>query len=307
MDDRPEEVHPEREALQRVASTRGQGCAEVANLLAGGTATRIQGDLRATCIRERIDAVVSRKLSSFDLVPVIVPHTVDVNSVERITAAVGGGPHSPLAVAVAARLGIAMGIPTTAASVYRASDSRELTLQRLGSLVAPFPSVQTHAVRGDSAVHLIESLDAATLLVVGAPGGSWFQRQIFGLGHRLAVRAPAGVLVVRTAEPRCYQMVEDDAGAVVGPHLSVSAARQIIHDPVVAVAEGGVLIGVVRSGELEELDGDLLMRDVMHPPVSVGAVEPIDAISDVREYFSGAPIPVIDDAGKIVGMIPLDA
>ena len=68
-----------------------------------------------------------------------------------------------------------------------------------------------------------------------------------------------------------------------------------------------MLIGVVRSGELEELDGDLLMRDVMHPPVSVGAVEPIDAISDVREYFSGAPIPVIDDAGKIVGMIPLDA
>ena len=307
MDARPEEVRPEREALQRVAWTRGQGCAEVANLLAGGTATRIDGDLRSTCIRERVDAVVSRKLSSFDLVPVIVPQSVDVDSVERITAAVGGGPHSPLAVAVAARLGIAMGIPTTAASIYRASDARESTLQRLGSLVAPYPSVQTRAVRGDSAVHLVESLDAATLLVVGAPGGSWFQRQIFGLGHRLAVRAPAGVLVVRTAESRCYQMVVDDAGAVAGAHLPVSAARQIIHDPVVAVAEGGRLIGVVRSDELEELDGDLLLRDVMHPPVSVGAVEPIDAISDVREYFSGAPIPVVDDAGKIVGMIPLGA
>lgn len=307
MDARPKEVSPEREALQRVAWTRGEGCAEVANLLAGGTATRIQGDLGATCIRERIDAIVSRKLSSFDLVPVIVPQSVDVNRVERIAAAVGGGPHSPLAVAVAARLGVAMGIPTTAASVYRASDGQESTLQRLESLVAPFPSVQTRAVRGDSAVHLIESLDAATLLVVGAPGGSWFQRQIFGQGHRLAVGAPAGVLVVRTAESRCYQMIVDNAGAVAGPHLPVSAARQVIHDPVVAVAESGVLVGIVRFDELEELDGDLLLRDVMHPPVSVGAVEPINAISDVRDYFNGAPIPVTDDAGKIVGMIPLGA
>lgn len=304
MEDGSNEVYPERGALQRVAWTRGDGCAEVANLLAGGTATRIDGDLRAMCIRERIDTVVSRKLSSFDLVPVIVPQSVDVSSVERITAAVGGGPHSPFAVAVAARLGITMGIPITAASVYRESEALESTLQHLEALVAPFPSVDTHAFRGDSAVHLIENLDDATLLVVGAPGGSWFQRQIFGPGHRLSVRAPAGVLVVRTAESRCYQLVEPGSGSVAGPHLSVSAARDIIHDPVVAVAEDGVLIGVVRSDELHELDGDLQMRDVMHPPVAVGAVEPVDAIKEVREYFAGGSIPVIDEAGKIVGMIP---
>ncbi len=307
MGDRSREIRPESGGLQRIAWTRGRGCAEVADLLAGGTATRIDGDLRATCIRERIDALVSRKLSSFDLVPVIVPHSVDIENVERITAAVGGGPHSPFAVAVAARLGITTGVPTTAASVYRSSDTREATLERLAALAAPFPSIQLRSVPGDSAIQLIEDLDSATLLVVGVPGGSWFQRQIFGPGHRLAVGAPAGVLIVRTSEPRCYQLVADDAGSVAGPHLSVAAARQIIHDPVVAIAEEGVLIGVVRSDELEDLDDELQMGDVMHPPVSVGAAEPIDAISDVREYFGGGPIPVVDDAGKIVGMIPLGA
>ncbi len=103
MDDQPDEVRLKHEPLQRVAWTRGGGCADAANLLAGGTAMRIEGDLRTTCVRERIDALVSRKLSSFDLVPVIVPQSVDFENVERVTAAVGGGPHSPFAVAVAAR------------------------------------------------------------------------------------------------------------------------------------------------------------------------------------------------------------
>lgn len=307
MSDQPEEARPTHEPLQRVAWTRGGGCADAANSLAGGTAMRIEGDLQATCIRERIDALVSRKLSSFDLVPVIVPQSVDFENVEQVTAAVGSGPHSPFAVAVAARLGITMGVPTMAASVYREPDDRESTLRRLESLVAPFPSVRTSAVRGDSAVHLTESLDPATLLVVGAPGGSWFQRQIYGPGHRLAVRAPAGVLVVRTAAPRCFHAAEDAAGAIAGPHMSVSAAREVMRDPVIAVAEGGVLVGVVRTDELEELDGDLEMQDVMHPPVSVGATEPIEAIEEVREYFGGGPIPVVDDAGTIVGMIPAPA
>jgi len=307
MEDQPGEARPKHGALQRVAWTRGRGCADVADLLAGGAAMRIEGDLRATCIRERVDALVSRKLSSFDLVPVIVPQAVDFENVEEVTAAVGGGPHSPFAVAVAARLGITMAVPTLAASVYREPDARESTLRRLESLVAPFPSVQASAVRGDSAVHLIESLDPTTLLVVGAAGGSWFQRQIYGPGHRLAVRAPAGVLVVRNAEPRCFHMAEDAAGTIAGPHMSVLAARQIVRDPVIAVAEGGVLIGVVRADELEDLDGDLMMRDVMHPPVSVGATEPLEAIAEVREYFGGGPIPVIDDAGTIVGMVPAAA
>jgi CBS domain-containing protein len=307
MEDQPDEIRPKQGALQRVAWTRGDGCADVANLLAGGRAMRIEGDLRATCIRERIDTVVSRKLSSFDLVPVVAPQSVDVDNVEQIAAAVGSGPHSPFAVAVAARLGITMGVPALAASVYRSDDARESTVQRLESLAAPFPSIQTRAVRGDSAVHLTESLEPATLLVVGAPGGSWFQRQIFGPGHRLAVHAPSGVLVVRTAEPRCFHMAANGEGAIAGPHLSVTSARQIIHDSVIAVAEGGVLIGVVRSEELEDLDGDLQMQDIMHRPVSVGATEPIAAIAEVREYFGNGSIPVIDDAGKIVGMIPVRA
>ncbi len=156
-------------------------------------------------------------------------------------------------------------------------------------------------------MHLTESLDPATLLMVGAPGGAWFQRQIYGPGYRLAVRAPAGVLVVRKAEPRCFHIAADAAGAVAGPHMSASAAREVMRDPVIAVAESGVLLGVVRAGALDDLHGDLMLRDVMHPPVSVGATEPIETIAEVRKYFGGGPIPVIDDAGTIVGVVPAAA
>ena len=155
---------------------------------------RIEGDLRATCIRERIDALVSRKLSSFDLVPVIVPQSVDFENVEQVTAAVGGGPHSPFAVAVAARLGITMGVPTMAASVYREPDDRESTLPRLESLVAPFPSVRPAPYAETAPSTSLRASTPQRSSSSAHPGGSWFQRQIYGPGHRLAVRAPAGVL-----------------------------------------------------------------------------------------------------------------
>ena len=45
----------------------------------------------------------------------------------------------------------------------------------------------------------------AVLVVIGAPGGSWFQRQLFGAGARLQAAAPGGVLVVRQDVPRVYQ------------------------------------------------------------------------------------------------------
>jgi predicted secreted protein len=266
---------------------------------------RIEGDLRATCINGRVDAVVTRKLTSFDLVPVVVPQSVEVATVERIAVAVGEGPHSPFAVAVAARLGTTMAVPVAASSVYRSEDEHDATLTRLRELTLPYASVETSAVLGDSAVKLIEGLDPTTLLVVGAPGGSWFQRQIYGPGHRLTVSAPSGVLVVRSAPARCFHVATDDHESIVGPQMSVADARRVIRHSVVAVADHGTLVGVVRADELAGVDDDLTMSDVMHPPVSVDAAEPVDAVEDVREFFDGSPIPVIDGSGRIIGMVPI--
>lgn len=265
---------------------------------------RIEGDLRASCINGRVDAVVTRKLTSFDLVPVIVPQSVEVATVERIAVAVGEGPHSPFAVAVAARLGTTMTVPVTASSVYRSDEEHDATLERLHELTRPFASVEINAVLGDSAVKLVEDLDPTTLLVVGAPGGSWFQRQIYGPGHRLTVSAPSGVLVVRSAPARCFHVATDDHESIVGAEMSVADARRVIRHSVVAVADHGTLVGVVRADELAGADGDLTMRDVMHPPVSLDAAEPVEAVEDVRVFFDGSPVPVIDGSGRIIGTVP---
>lgn len=300
MNDKPVQSN---EALRHVAWTRGVGCSDVADLLAGGRAMRIDGDLRSSCINGRVDAVVTRKLTSFDLVPVVVPQSVEVATVDRIAVAVGEGPHSPFAVAVAARLGTTMAVPVVASSVYRSDEEHDDTVARLRELTRPFALVETNAVRGDSAVKLVEDLDPTTLLVVGAPGGSWFQRQIYGPGHRLAVSAPSGVLVVRSAPARCFHVATDDHESIVGAEMSVADARRVIRHSVVVVADHGTLVGVVRSGELAGADDGLTMRDVMHPPVSVDAAEPVDAVEDVRAFFDGSPIPVIDGSGRIIGMV----
>ena len=171
--------------MDQVAWTRGQGCAEIADALSGGTAIRIEGDLAEGCIRDRVDTLVTRKLTSFDLVPVVVPNDVDLGAVGGITVAVGEGPHSPLAVAVAARLAVTMEVPARAVSVQAPDTDVGDALDRIHGLIGHLDGVEAAVVEGSSVTALIEGLDDDTLLVVGAPGGSWFQRQIYGPGRRL--------------------------------------------------------------------------------------------------------------------------
>ena len=92
------------ESVWNVGWTRGHGCQPLASVLGDGVATAIRDDLGRACVNERIDLLVARRLTSFDLVPVVVPHSVELDTVEIVTVAVSDGPHSPLAVAAAARL-----------------------------------------------------------------------------------------------------------------------------------------------------------------------------------------------------------
>jgi hypothetical protein len=191
--------------LERVAWSRGVGCAEVAGLLAASTVLPVAGDLRRFCVGDRIDALVTPRLGSFDLVPVVVPHEVALDDIQAVTVAVGRGSHSDLAVAVATRVASGLGVPAVAATVYRSNDEISAALDRLAGIGAAGLDIGRLALSGASALELLDSLDRHTLLVVGAPGGSGLQRQLFGTGHRLVARAPGGALVVRTSASPCYQ------------------------------------------------------------------------------------------------------
>ena len=302
VDDLTEEIAAPG-AISRVAWTRGEGCADIADRLAGGTAIKVDGDLGRSCVRERIDTLVSRKLTSFDLVPVVVPHEVESDAVERITVAVGDGPHSPFAVAVAARLGVTMDVPVTAVSVDPSDVQDSHTSVRLNTVADRFPSVMTRIIEGDRAVALVDELDDATLLVVGAPGGSWFQRQLFGPGHRLLVAAPAGTLTVRSAPKRCFHLIGEGHEGVVGSEMSVLDARRVVRHAVVSVARDGELVGVVHRTALEQAPRDTTLDEIMEPPVSVIASDEATVISQVAPFFEGGPIPVVDGSGRIVGII----
>ena len=162
--------------LGRVAWTRGLGCLPLAERLDDGPPIAISGDLQRSCVTDRVDLLVARRFGSFDLVPVAVPHQVDFGNVCAVTAAVGEGPHSPLAAAVAARLALALGVPGELATVYRSHEEMPLALDRLERLSRDYLHLGHRATKESTAVKLIDSL---------AP--SWLQCQQVGGRDNIAL------------------------------------------------------------------------------------------------------------------------
>ncbi len=294
--------HPS-DAQEVIGWSRGQGCAEVASVLSARTPIRIEGDLQRSCIDARIDLLVARKFSSFDLVPVIVPTGVDIDSIGSITAAIGDGPHSPFAVDVAVRIGERLSVPVEVATVHRDDSDRVEASARLDVLVEGRPGLRSRLVTSPSVVELIDGLDPSALVVIGAPGGSWFHRQLTGPGHKLAAAAPAGALFVRSAPRRAFHEARPVNDAVVGLHLSAGDALRVMGHPVAAVAEGGELVGIVRTSVLREVPPTVAVGHLMEDPVSVGSVEPLSSVDELREFFDGGPVPVVDDKGRLIGLV----
>ncbi|MDX1692076.1 MAG: hypothetical protein R3290_13740, partial [Acidimicrobiia bacterium] len=168
---------PTRAGLGRVAWTRGEGCRDLAHLLADDP-IRIEGDLRASCIDRRVELLVARKLTSFDLVPVVVAHDLDRAGVASVTAAVAEGPHSGLVARVAGALARGLEVPGEFATVVREPDERADARRRLESLHDRHPGMTLRIVERPTAAGLVETLAEDALLVVGAAGGSWLQRQL---------------------------------------------------------------------------------------------------------------------------------
>lgn len=269
-------------------------------MLGGGEAPRIQGDAPTACIEQRADLLVSRRLpSSFDLVDVAVPLDLDPHRVEAVVAAVAGGPHSVLAAQVAKNLGRALGVPASMVSAYPPDGE---AADAVGVVEEIYPQVSDIAYRTLPAAdmaELVAELPEGALLVFGAPGGSWFQRRLFGPGARLRSRAPAGAVVVQSAPERVFQVMGDPV--FVGPLLHVGDTLRIHKEGTLAVADGGRLVGLVRRERLEGLGSDAPVSKAMEDPVSIGHAEPVAAAVPLRPIFGPDPIPVIDDDEYLVG------
>jgi Mg/Co/Ni transporter MgtE len=111
--------------------------------------------------------------------------------------------------------------------------------------------------------------------------------------------AAAGSIVVRVADRRCFHaLIETTA---VGAPMGVSDATAILTDAVAPVVVDRKLIGIVRKSALAESPCDATVADVMEEAIFVTADDRIDAAEDLARHLDGAPVPVVDDAGRLLG------
>lgn len=281
----------------RVIWSRGAGCRALAERL--GDAVPVDGDLRASVIRARADILVARKASSFDLVATAVPSGFEPDEVTEIVAAVGGGPHSELAGRVASKLAAHLEIP---GRLITGSPSREEDFEAestLAALTESAPGLSPKVVRAGSAKDLVEGLGPGSLLVLGAPGGSWLQRQFFGPGRKLVVSAPGGSIVVRSAPARCFQSMDEPTGF--GPAMPAREALRLLREASAPVVDAGILIGIIDRETLRGAAADAVVGDLAGDAVFVHDTDPIEAVAEVVPAAN--PVPVVDARGRLVGVI----
>jgi CBS domain-containing protein len=293
---------PQPRAGWSVLWTRGKGCAELAETLAGeGTAARVSGDLVDACVSARADLLVGRRMaSSFDLVSLAVPYEFAREKVHGVVAAVSGGPHSTLAARLAERLGIALGVPATLISAFRIAQDRPAALMALQSVGRAAPGLSARAVQADSAAGLVGELREGSLLVLGAPGGSFIQRLFLGPGARLRARAPAGAVVVSQAPRRVYQLMSDPNG--VSPLLRAADARRLVREPVPVVAEGRP-VGLFRPQAASGMATEATVADLMEEPVTVEATALVSEARSLMASRDHAPLAVVDRRGDLIGCL----
>lgn len=286
-----------------VVWVRGEGCPELASLLAEGEARRVGPDLRSSCLDARADLLVARRLTSFDLVSLAVPRAFDPRSVEAVAAGVAGGPHSLLAARIAERLGRALRVPTTLVATSPDSHSDEAAEAALERAAALVPAPDRRLVRAANPGAAIRALPARSLLVLGAPGGTWWRRQFTGPGHQLQVAAPAGAIVVRSAPRRCFQEMGEPVA--MGRHMPAGEALRLTTDAVVPVADEGYLVGLARRRTLEAADPSTPLGSLMEPPTSARLEDDLARVGTLAESFAGAPVPVVDAGGRLCGLLDL--
>ena len=284
--------------------TRGRERRALAEALAGDSAQRAESDVTSSCIAARAGVLVARHPRSFDLCSVVTPHGFSPSTTRSVVATVGGGPHSPLAAAVAQRLSERLGVPSLAIYAYRHVSERSRAVHVLDGLAAHVQHLDTQPVLVPNPAAMVAALPVGTLLVVGAPGGSWSQRQFFGPGAHIKAKAPSGTIVVHHAPARVYQVMQPPVAF--GPHMRAADAMQLSDTHHLIVAQEGRLLGLVAQHALLNARPAHELKDIMDAPVSLSLEDPVDhARSIVREHPDTA-IPVIDGRDHIVGTVAAD-
>ena len=136
-------------------------------------------------------------------------------------------------------------------------------------------------------------------MVVGAAGGSWLQRQFFGRGRKLVVGSPSGAVVVRSSPRRVFhEMIEPDP---FGSRMLVADALRLMQHETVPGAVDGVLVGAVSRRDLEAADPAATVGSVTRESVFVAPDDPLSSVDELEALVS--PVPVVDDSGRLVGVV----
>jgi hypothetical protein len=290
---------------QNVVWTRGNGCFELAEILGTGEIRRVEGDLTEGCIQNRADFVVAKKMpGSFDTSNVAVPVDFDPEQIASVSATVAGGPHSELAAATAEHIARTLGVPFEIVSAHQDADGLGAAMSLVSQFGSRFPEADRRVVQAQDMSELAETVGEGSLLVVGAPGGAWLRRSRFGRGARIKGVAPAGAVMVRSAPDRVYRFMTDPV--YVASLLQASDTLRLHSENVLAVADQGRLVGVVRRETLADVGTDSV-ASVMEEPVSAKVDETIEEASALSDTFGEDPIPVTDHAEYLVGALSLPA
>ena len=142
-----------------------------------------------------------------------------------------------LAAVLAQRLSRELGIPARIVYGHRNAEDLAQAQDALVALASRVPDLTVETIQVAAPATVVSELPAGTLLVMGAPGGSWFQRQFFGPGARIRARAPSGTIVVKHAPTRVYQIMRPPAAF--GPNMRVADAALLSDEQHAIVAQHG--------------------------------------------------------------------
>ncbi len=144
----------------------------------------------------------------------------------------------------------------------------------LDQLTAQLPQLKSQTVEAPSPPALVGALPPGTLLIVGDPGGSWFQRRFVGPGARIRAKASDGTIVV-SHRPACvYQVMQPPIAF--GPKMRVADALLLSEGLDIHVADRGKLLGTVRIEALESSRRDLEIRQIMDTEIFLSVDDPIN-------------------------------
>jgi len=293
---------PQDDQHDRVAWTKGGSNRDVAELL-GVSPVRITGDLAASCIDNRIELLVTKRFPRNDLVATVIPVGFDAGAITSVAVAVGDGPHSPRAVAIGEIVAASLGVQGTVITAYATDDEVEAAQQRLDRLTAEGSTFDTVAIQTPDPRSITEHLSRETLLVHGVAGGSFIDRHFTGTGNRLTSRARGCVLVVRDAPRRCFQVMVSPTGFALAPEMLIGDALAVMSYPFAPVVAAHRLLGIVRISTLAEVEpGEAIEQHIETVP-ACDRCDPTQAIITQREQLGTGPLPVVDDAGNLVGVI----